>query len=152
MNDLVKSGPDISTKTDTREPDGNGLWGCRPRRTPLVKKRHLQARLKFKGQPGEQLCILVTCPLVRWETLELFVHRDVPYVWSKKGLVLNPKNTISRVKHAGGSVMLWDVSLRLELGILSGSKESYKKILKNMVWVSVLSCSMIATQSKPHFW
>ncbi len=57
----------------------------------------------------------------------------------------------------GGSVMLWDVSLRLELGILSGSKESWKwktteKIIKDMVWVGVLSSSMIATQSKPNFW
>uniref|UniRef100_A0A9J7XP94 Transposase Tc1-like domain-containing protein n=1 Tax=Cyprinus carpio carpio TaxID=630221 RepID=A0A9J7XP94_CYPCA len=67
VNDSVKSGSgiDISTKTDTRGSDRNRLRGCRPRKTPLLKKRHLQARLKFEGQLGEKLYILETCPLVR---------------------------------------------------------------------------------------
>ena len=47
VNDLAKSGFEVSEKTVTRALHRNGLRGYRPRRTPLLPKRHLQARLKF---------------------------------------------------------------------------------------------------------
>ena len=39
--------------------------------------------------------------------MELFGHRDVAFVWRKKGEAYNPKNTVPTVKHGGGSIMLW---------------------------------------------
>lgn len=46
VNGLAKSGIVVSNKTVTRALNRNGLRGCRPRKTPLLK-RHLQARLKY---------------------------------------------------------------------------------------------------------
>ena len=37
----------------------------------------------------------------------LFDHNDHCYVWRKKGEACKPKNTISTVKHRGGSIMSW---------------------------------------------
>ncbi len=72
---------------------------------------------------------------------------------------------ISRVKHGGGSVMLSGCFSSFRTGNLIRVKgimkmEDYEKILKDnlrqsgtkMVWVNVLSSSMIATQSIPNFW
>uniref|UniRef100_A0AAZ3PR36 Transposase Tc1-like domain-containing protein n=2 Tax=Oncorhynchus tshawytscha TaxID=74940 RepID=A0AAZ3PR36_ONCTS len=39
--------------------------------------------------------------------IELFGHNDHCYVWRKKGEACKPKNTITTVKHGGGSIMLW---------------------------------------------
>ncbi len=68
--------------------------------------------------------------------LELFGHRDVAYVWSKKRQVLNTKNTVSRVKHGGGSVMLWGCFSAFGAGNLVRVEgiiktEDYEKILKD---------------------
>lgn len=87
------------------------------------------------GQSGERLCILEACYLVRETKLELFGHRDIAYVWTKKEEAYNPKNTVSTFKHGGGSIMLWGCfsasgtrSLIKVEGIMK--KEEYVKILK----------------------
>ena len=40
-------------------------------------------------------------------TTELFGHRDVVYIWRKKGEAFKHKNTVPTVKHGGGSITLW---------------------------------------------
>ena len=39
--------------------------------------------------------------------MELFGHRDVSFVWHKKGEAFNPKNIVPTVKFGGGSIILW---------------------------------------------
>ena len=39
--------------------------------------------------------------------IELFGHNDHQYVWGKKWDGCKPKNSISPVKHGGGSSILW---------------------------------------------
>ena len=106
VNDLTKSGIVVSKKTITRALHRNGLRGCRTRKTPLLQKRHLKARLKYAKDKLEKDYAYWKHVLWSNETkLELFAHRDVAYVWRKKGEAYNPKNTVPTVKHGGGSIM-----------------------------------------------
>uniref|UniRef100_A0A3B4U8C2 Tc1-like transposase DDE domain-containing protein n=1 Tax=Seriola dumerili TaxID=41447 RepID=A0A3B4U8C2_SERDU len=69
--DLASSGVDVSRSTVVRALHRGGLHGHRPRRTPLLKERHIKARLRFA---------LLEAVLWSDETkLELFGHMDVAY-------------------------------------------------------------------------
>lgn len=73
VNDLAKSGIEVSKRTVTRALHRNGLQGCRPRKSPLLQQRHLKARLKENLEKDDAYWSDET-------KLELFGHRDVAYV------------------------------------------------------------------------
>ena len=110
--DLASSGVDVSRNTVVRALHRGGLQGHRPRRTPLLKERHIKARLKFAREHLKGKDEFWKSVLWSDETkLDLFGHKkalwDVAYVWRRKGEAFNPKNTVPTVKHGGGSIMLW---------------------------------------------
>ncbi|CDQ96990.1 unnamed protein product [Oncorhynchus mykiss] len=75
-----------------------------PISTLLIKK----ARLRFATAHGDKDRTFWRNILWSDETkIELFGHNDHRYVWRKKGEACKTKNTISTVKHGGGSIMLW---------------------------------------------
>ena len=79
--DLASSRVDVSRSTVVRALHHGGLQVNRPRRTPLLKERHIKARLRFAR---EHLKGKDEFWSVLWsdETkLELFGHMDVAYVW-----------------------------------------------------------------------
>ena len=75
---------------------------------PLLKKAHVQARLKFAKEHLDD-------PEEAWEKvmwsdetkIELFGIKSSRRVWRKRNAEYNPKNTIPTVKHGGGNLMLW---------------------------------------------
>ena len=74
--------------------------------------------------------------------LELFGHMDQRYVWRAKGQAHDQRNTISTVKHGGGSLMMWGCfsaagtgNLDRVPGIMDSQK--YQAILKRNVMPSV---------------
>ena len=83
------------------------LYGRRPRKTPLLKPRHVKARLAFARANINKDSSFWSSVLWSDETkMELFGHRDVAYVWRKKGEAFKSKNTVPTVKHSA-NIMLW---------------------------------------------
>lgn len=108
LQELEDAGVKVSRTTLKRVLHKNGLRGCRPRRTPLLRPRHVKARLKYAKNHLERDETFWKSILWSDETkLELFGHRDVAFVWRKKNEAFKPQNTVPTVKHGGGSIMLW---------------------------------------------
>ncbi len=90
-----------------------GLKSCCARKVPLLKKAHMQARLKFANEhlnDSEENWVL-------WsdETkIELFGTNSTRRVWRKRNAAYDPKNTIPSVKHVGGNIILWSFFLLRE--------------------------------------
>ena len=108
QKDLREDGLTVSRSTIGRVLKRNGLINRRPRKVPLLRKRHLKARLEYAneglGRPDG------FWDKVLWtdETkIELFGHNDVQGVWRKDGDAFLPKNTLPTVKHGGGNLMFW---------------------------------------------
>ncbi|XDV15071.1 hypothetical protein PO909_015214 [Leuciscus waleckii] len=79
-------GESCSKSTITAAIHQLGLYGRVARRKPLLSARHMKAHLK---------------------DLELFGLNSKRYVWRKPGTAHHLSNTVSTVKHGGGSIMLW---------------------------------------------
>ncbi len=108
VNDFALAGKSVSTSTVKRVLNKNGFKARRPQKTPLHKKRHLEARKKFATDHLEKPDTFWKNVLWSDETkMELFGHNDVKYVWRQDGEAFNPKNTVPTVKHGGGNIMLW---------------------------------------------
>ncbi len=103
VNDLKATGTIVTKKTigDTLCPEG--LKSCNACKVPLLKKAHVQARLKFANDSENWVKVL-------WSdetTIELFGIKSTLCVWRRRNAAYDPKNTIPTVKHGGGNIMFW---------------------------------------------
>ena len=79
----------------------SGLYGRVARRKSLLSKRHKTAHLEFAKRHLKDSQTMGNIILWSYETkIEHFGLNAKCYVWRKPG-------TIPRVKHGGGSIMLW---------------------------------------------
>ena len=108
VNDLKAVGTTVTKRTISNTLHHEGLKSCCARKVPLLKKAHVQARLKFAKEHLDD-------PEEAWEKvmwsdetkIELFGINSTRRVWRKRNAEYNPKNTIPTVKHGGGNLMLW---------------------------------------------
>ena len=85
----------------------HGLRSSSARKVLLLKKTHVEARLKFANDHVYKPTSLWNNILWFDETeIELFGLNSHRKVWRKKGEAYKPKNTIPTVKHGGGN-MIW---------------------------------------------
>ena len=103
-NDLKAVGTTVTKRTIRNTPHREGLKSCCASKFPLLKKAHVQARLKFAKEhlddPEEAMWSDET-------KIELFGINSTRRVWRKRNAEYNPKNTIPTVKYGGGNLMLW---------------------------------------------
>ncbi|XDV26111.1 hypothetical protein PO909_029896 [Leuciscus waleckii] len=94
-------GESCSKSTITAAIHQSGLYGRVARRKPLLSARHMKAHLKDSK-------MVINKILWSDETkIELFGLNSKRYVWRKPGTAHHLSNTVSTVKHGGGSIMLW---------------------------------------------
>jgi hypothetical protein len=65
---------------------------------------------------------------------EIFGPMDQRCDWRRKNEAYKDKNTLPTVKHDGGSVMLWGVSLLVALGISTVLKASWIQTNTRIFW------------------
>ena len=106
VNELNGAGTTVTKKTTGNTLRRNGLRSCSACKVPLLKKAHVQARLKFANEHLNDSDKAWDNVMWSDETkIELFGINLTRRVWRQKNAEYDHKNTILIVKQGGGNIL-----------------------------------------------
>ncbi|KAF2351812.1 Transposase Tc1-like [Trinorchestia longiramus] len=107
-DDLKASGIKASKHTISRALRRECFRSRKPRRTPLLQKRHVMARLKYANDHLNNAAAFWNSVLWSYETkIELFGRNSTNHAWRQQNEEYKPDCTIPTVKFGGGSIIVW---------------------------------------------
>ncbi len=104
VNDLKAAGIIVTKKTIDYTLRREGLKSCSARKVPLLKKAHVQSRLKFANDSEENWVKVLWSDETK---IQLFAINSTRRVWRRRNAAYDPKNTTPTITHRGGNIMLW---------------------------------------------
>ncbi len=104
VNDLKAAGTIDNIKTIGNTLCCEGLKSCSASKVPLLKKAHVQARLKFANDSEENWMKVLWSDETK---IQLLGINSTRCVWRRRNAAYDPNNTIPTVKHGGGNIMFW---------------------------------------------
>lgn len=137
-----QTGVTVSTSTVRRILHRDGMHGCRPRKKPLLKKRHKMDRLTFAKQYSDKPDAFWDSVLWSDETkINLFGYDGPQKVWRKAGEEYQEKCLMPTVKHGGGGVLLWGCMTAKGVGEI----HFINGIMDSQVYCDILKAKMLPT-------
>ncbi|KAL0182140.1 hypothetical protein M9458_021515, partial [Cirrhinus mrigala] len=149
VNDLKAAGTIVTKKTIGNTLRHEGLKSCSAHMVPLLKKAHVQARLKFANEhlnDSEENWVNL---LGSDETkIKLFGISSTHRVWRRRNAAYDPKNTIPTIKHGGGNIMLWGCFSTKGTGQL----HRIKGTMDGAMYRQILSEKLLPSLKMGHRW
>ncbi len=135
-----QTGVTISHDTIRRILQKNGMHECRPRKKPLLKPRHKKAHLEFARAHADKDEDYWDSVLWSDETkINVFGTDGFKTVWHRKGEEYKEKCMVPRVKHGGGSVLMWGFMSAAGVGEL----HFINGIMNSQIYCSILKEKML---------